>query len=74
MKEFKAGTRSLEDVQPIRIVHHRKYITPDNINDPLVTLSFGNLEGICDEHHNKEHKAAKARYSFDKDGNLIQNE
>ena len=74
MKEFRAGTRSLEDVQPITIVHHRKHITPDNINDPRVTLSFENLEGICDDHHNKEHKAKKTRYSFDKDGRLIRNE
>jgi len=70
-REFKAGRRSLEDVRPIEIVHHKIYITPDNINDPRVTLSFDNLEGICNDHHNKEHKEKHKRYSFAPDGTLI---
>ena len=71
MKEYKAGRRSLTDVNPITIVHHRTYITPDNINDPKITLSFSNLEGICDEHHNREHKEKEKRYSFAPDGTII---
>lgn len=73
MKEFEAGERKLEDVKPVKIVHHKKHITPGNINDPKITLSFSNLEGECEEHHNKEHKSKPKRYHFDKAGNIIQN-
>lgn len=38
------------------ICHHKKYITPDNINDPTITLNWDNLEGLCMDCHNKEHK------------------
>ncbi len=68
-REVEEGRRLLEDMKPIKIVHHRKYLTPGNINDPGVALSFNNLEGLCEEHHNKEHRAGDTRrYSYDKDG------
>ena len=57
---------------PGKIVHHKKYITPKNINDPRITLSFGNLELLCEDCHNKEHKRKKNfRYSFAADGSLL---
>jgi len=37
------------------IVHHKIYITPKNINDPDITLSFDNLELLCEDCHKKEH-------------------
>lgn len=61
MKEVNIGT----------IVHHKIWITPKNINDPNVTLSWDNLEVVCDEHHNTEHHGKPKRYRFDKDGNII---
>lgn len=70
-KEFEEGKRSLEEMNPGRIVHHKKHITPENIGDPSVTLSFDNLELLCDEHHNKHHKGGDKRYKFDKDGRII---
>lgn len=72
MREFHQGKRRLEDINPAVIVHHKRYITPDNINDPRVTLSWENLEAICADHHNKEHKAHGRRYFFDKEGNLVE--
>lgn len=57
-----------------RIVHHKKYITPANINDPEVTLNWDNLEALCQDCHNKEHTqlAVTAKgLKFDKNGNLI---
>lgn len=72
--EFQEGTRRLEDIQPGIIVHHKKHITPKNINDPKITLSWDNLELLCDEHHNRHHKGKPKRYSFDKDGKIILNE
>lgn len=72
MKEFKEGKRSLQDINPGIIVHHKRYITPENISNPKIALSFDNLELICEDHHNKEHKAKAKRYRFDKNGNVIQ--
>ena len=33
------------------IVHHIKHITPDNINDPNITLGFDNLQLLCRDCH-----------------------
>ena len=41
-----------------KIVHHKKYITPMNINDPYITLNHDNLEYLCDYCHKKEHGQA----------------
>lgn len=56
-------------------VHHKIYLSPDNINDPDITLSFNNLELLCDVCHQKEHNE---KYSptlwgldFDSNGDLI---
>ena len=38
------------------IVHHIKHITPDNINDPNITLGFDNLQLLCRDCHAKKHK------------------
>lgn len=58
--------------KPGAIVHHKKYITPGNINDKNVTLAIDNLEYVCEDCHNKEHKAkGNARYRFDGNGNLL---
>ena len=56
-KELAEGRITLKDVEPGIIVHHKKHITPENINNPRVTLSFDNLELLCARHHNEEHKS-----------------
>lgn len=57
------------------IVHHKTYITPQNINDPSVTLNFDNLEYLCRGCHNDEHvfgeEIAAPRWEW-KDGELIE--
>lgn len=54
-----------------KIVHHKTYLTPNNIGNPKVTLSFDNLELLCQDCHNKEHAPKpKVRYRIDADGNL----
>lgn len=42
-----------------KIVHHKTYLTSKNINDPKITLSWSNLEALCQECHNKEHNRDK---------------
>ena len=39
-------------------VHHKIYITPENINNPNITLNWDNLELLCMSCHNKEHKSS----------------
>lgn len=58
---------------PANIVHHKTYITPQNINDTHVTLSFDNLEALCFDCHNKEHfkQQAEQRYIFGSNGKVI---
>ncbi|PEB56232.1 HNH endonuclease [Bacillus pseudomycoides] len=61
---------------PGKIVHHKEYITPSNINNPDITLNHDNLELLCQDCHNKEHfekySPLREGLRFDDDGNLIQ--
>ncbi|WP_244345724.1 HNH endonuclease [[Clostridium] scindens] len=64
--------RAAGQYKPGVIVHHKKYITPGNIHDARVTLDLNNLEYVCEDCHNKEHKAKpNSRYTFDAKGNLL---
>ena len=56
------------------IVHHRTYITPENVTDPSVTLNPENFEALCHDCHNAEHfnQGVTARgLKFDGQGNLV---
>lgn len=58
--------------RPGVIVHHKDYITPENIHNPGVTLNLDNLEYLCEDCHNKEHKTKpNNRYRFDSNGGLL---
>ena len=56
---------------PGYIVHHKIHITPQNINNPDITLNWGYLEYVCRECHNKEHFGEAMRVNFDFDGKVI---
>ena len=51
-------------------VHHKIHLTPDNINDPAVTLSFANLQLVCRDCHAALH-ARQKRYKIDDAGRVI---
>lgn len=53
------------------IVHHKIPISPDNINDPTITLNFDNLELVCRECHADIHRRREKRYKVDEDGRVI---
>lgn len=56
-------------------VHHVIEITPDNINDPSITLNEDNLQLLCEECHNAKRKTEKDLVDglkFDEFGNLNQ--
>jgi len=73
-EEFEDGRRKMEDINPGKIVHHKIHLSPENLRDPKIALSFDNLEVLCDEHHNEHHHGKKKRYKFDKDGRVIPTE
>lgn len=50
-------------------VHHRVHISPENINDPSVTLNYDNLIGLCRECHRKAHGKTR-RYTVDEYGRV----
>jgi 5-methylcytosine-specific restriction endonuclease McrA len=63
--------------KPGEIVHHKIYLTPQNINNPSITLSEDNLETLCRECHAIEHEGqlpTARELMFDSKGNLVERE
>ena len=61
--------------KPGIIMHHKITLTPDNINDPYVTLSHENLEYLCLECHNIEHYSngvLREGLMFDENGDVVE--
>lgn len=60
-------------------VHHVVELTPDNINDRMISLDLGNLQSLCHkchteltaEEHGRIHADCDLGYAFDDDGNFI---
>jgi hypothetical protein len=63
-------------INPGQIVHHKILLTPNNIDDPEITLNFRHLELLCQDCHNKEHHAKHSVVAeglmFDSTGQLVQ--
>lgn len=56
------------------IVHHKTYLTPENISDPNISLDWNNLELLCQECHNREHfgeSEVREGLRFDESGQLV---
>lgn len=58
-------------------VHHKVWLTPVNINNPDITLSFNNLELLCATCHSIEHnriekEVVREGLTFDSNGDLIE--
>ena len=55
------------------IVHHKIELTPDNIDNPNITLNWDNLELLCRFCHAEVHDQRKKcrRYSIGPDGEII---
>ena len=56
-------------IKPGTQVHHKIRITPENMTDPAVTLSFDNLELLCDRCHEEEH-GHQSKWRTDKAGRV----
>ena len=64
-------------VKPGYIVHHIEHLTPENIDDPEVTLNFDNLEYVCKKCHDKEHfltepEVTREGLKFNEHGELVE--
>lgn len=61
--------------RPGKIVHHKIYLTPENINDPNISLNWEYVELLCATCHQHEHfmKNSPTRddVMFDANGNLV---
>ena len=55
------------------IVHHKTELTPENIDDPSITLDFSNLELLCRQCHAEAHDSRKGsrRFYFGQNGEVI---
>lgn len=52
-------------------MHHKIHITPDNINDPNITLDWNNLQLVCRDCHAEIHAGTDKRYAVDEWGRVI---
>ena len=62
-----------------KIVHHKVWLTPDNIDNPDVSLNWDLLELLCQDCHNREHHGSnedvvRDDVMFDADGNVVERE
>ena len=55
---------------PAVIVHHKVYLTAENIYNPEIALSWDNLEAVCRECHEDEHRGQDRRYRILPDGSI----
>lgn len=61
--------------RPGEIVHHKIYLTAENIDDPFISLNEKNLETLCRECHAIEHDGEPVtdrELMFDEFGNLVE--
>lgn len=56
-------------------VHHKTYLTQDNIDDPEISLNPDNFELLCDVCHQKEHNEKFGQIAwgleFNEQGQLV---
>lgn len=63
--------RKMGRIVPGEIVHHRVPLTPSNIENPNITLSFDSLMLLCRDCHAAVHKKNITRYFIDENGRVI---
>lgn len=56
--------------RPARIVHHIVELTPENINNPAISLGEDNLISVCMTCHAAIHDKKPATIEYDNQGNI----
>lgn len=59
------------EVRAGEIVHHIRHLTPENIHDPKVTLSWDNLQLLCRDCHAQIHTNRERRWRVDEFGRVV---
>ena len=60
---------------PAKVVHHVIHLTPENINDPHIALSYDNFQRLCQDCHAAVHTGYEPpRWVFDEHGDLVRRE
>ena len=65
---------SMGILKPAEIVHHRTHLSFANIDDPSITMGYGNLMRVCRDCHAVLHSDDpdyKPRVQFDEEGNVV---
>lgn len=58
-----------------KVVHHKVHLTPQNIGDPSVSLSYDNFQRLCQDCHAIVHGgSSEMRVAFDEHGRVIPKE
>jgi len=55
-------------IVPAVHVHHKIHITPDNLDNPAITLDHSNLMALCEACHAEQHRTR--RWRCDPDGHV----
>ena len=58
-------------VVPAVEVHHIQELTPENIDDPSVSLNLDNLVSLCKDCHADRHRSRQVRYKILGDGSVV---
>ena len=48
-------------IEPAVEVHHKVPLTPENINDPKISLNWANLMCLCEDCHDEQHRKKRWR-------------
>ena len=51
------------------IVHHKRHLTAETVNDPTIALSFDNLQLLCRDCHGEQHRTPR-RYKINERGEI----
>lgn len=57
-------------ITPADMVHHKVWLTPQNINDPNFTLNWNNLQALCNTCHASIHIGHEKRFKVDEFGRV----
>ncbi len=60
------------ELTPATLVHHKVHLTPKNVNDPKVALSYDNFQRLCQDCHAFVHSGqTDMRAEFDESGSIV---
>lgn len=66
---------SMGVIRAAKLVHHKVWLTPANIDDKKIALGYDNFMRVCQDCHAAlHHPGSESRVTFDEDGNVVPKE